>query len=354
MMYQRKQITRVTASAPGRIILFGDYALLRGQPALAAAVGLYTRCKIRRRQDGQVRLSGGGREQTVAAGEVKETAKRVEGMLAGKDAEGLRKLAREDALAAAKYVIGAGFEGALLSPEGEGVDVEWEGQVPAGAGLGAGASAVAALVTAGAAMFRNAPAADVRAGLAHRADQVAHGGAATSALDTQAALMGGVIRYIGKGMGERVPCAPGVGLVIGLEGDAGKDSGSAVDAEAHIRAWLAEKPSRITYFETIGALTRTALSVVQRGDWPEVGRLMNLNQMVLEKVGVSSSAMEKLIDAAWNAGALGAKITGVGRAMIALTTPAARRTVADIMTAAGGVALTPELPAHGARVEEEG
>jgi mevalonate kinase len=64
--------------------------------------------------------------------------------------------------------------------------------------------------------------------------------------------------------------------------------------------------------------------------------------------------MEKLIDAAWNAGALGAKITGVGRAMIALTTPAARRTVADIMTAAGGVALTPELPAHGARVEEEG
>src|SRR4051812_6676813 len=88
MVYQWKQITRVTASAPGRVILFGDYALLRGQPALAAAVGLYTRCKIKRRSDGQVHLSGGGRKETVAAEEVKETAKRVEGMLAGKEAEG--------------------------------------------------------------------------------------------------------------------------------------------------------------------------------------------------------------------------------------------------------------------------
>ena len=349
MAYQRKPIAAAAASAPGRVVLFGDYALMRGQPALAAGVGLYTRCRVRRREGPEFVLKAAGQEATAAMEEVRELGKKLEGLLLTKDPRALREAVAGDYFAAAKYVLGAGFEG-VFAQGNEGLEITWESQVPAGVSLGAGASAMVALIGALAAFLKNPPATDQRAAVAHRADQVAHGGAGTSALDTQAAIVGGVIRYIGKGLAERVPCAPGFSLVVGT---AAAVADEARDPESHIRQWLAEKPTRTQYFDTIGALTRTAMSIVQRGDWPELGRLMNLHQMVLEKVGVSSPAMERLIDAAWNAGALGAKVTGTGRAMIALATAQTRKLVADAVTAAGGVALLPELPAHGVRIDEE-
>jgi mevalonate kinase len=58
-------------------------------------------------------------------------------------------------------------------------------------------------------------------------------------------------------------------------------------------------------------------------DSTELGRLMNDNQALLEEVGVSSPALERLIAVARQAGALGAKLSGAGRGgnMIALIEP---------------------------------
>ncbi|MBI3973271.1 MAG: hypothetical protein HY332_18505 [Chloroflexi bacterium] len=36
----------VTARAPGKVIHFGEHAINRGQPALAASAGLYATCRI--------------------------------------------------------------------------------------------------------------------------------------------------------------------------------------------------------------------------------------------------------------------------------------------------------------------
>ena len=43
-----------------------------------------------------------------------------------------------------------------------------------------------------------------------------------------------------------------------------------------------------------------------------MGRLFNLNQLVLEKIGVGCPAADQLIEAALTAGAFGAKISGSG------------------------------------------
>lgn len=106
----------------------------------------------------------------------------------------------------------------------------------------------------------------------------------------------------------------------------------------------------MNYFHTIGALSRAAVPALARGDWDELGRLMNLNQLVLEKIGVSCSECDLLIEAALSAGAFGAKISGSGGGgiMIAITSPEKKQTVADAIVAAGGEALTPEIAVAGA------
>ena len=81
---------------------------------------------------------------------------------------------------------------------------------------------------------------------------------------------------------------------------------------------------------------------------------MNLNQLVLEKMGVSCPELETLNRAALAAGALGAKLSGSGGGgiMLALTSPETKAAVAVAIAQAGGEALTPEVAVEGARIEE--
>jgi mevalonate kinase len=106
------------------------------------------------------------------------------------------------------------------------------------------------------------------------------------------------------------------------------------------------------YFEAIGTLSAAAAPALAAGDWPLVGRLMNLNQLVLEKIGVSCESLERLNRAALAAGAFGAKLAGSGGGgiMIALVSAEARLAVAEAINAAGGEALLPPVAVPGARV----
>ena len=110
------------------------------------------------------------------------------------------------------------------------------------------------------------------------------------------------------------------------------------------------------YFECIGALSRAALAPLAAGDWPALGRLMTLNQMVLEKIGVSSPALEALVEAALGAGAHGAKLAGSGGGgiMIALTGGERAAAVGAAIAAAGGRPLTPDLAVPGAALVAAG
>ncbi|CAA9224159.1 MAG: hypothetical protein AVDCRST_MAG93-583 [uncultured Chloroflexia bacterium] len=117
-----------------------------------------------------------------------------------------------------------------------------------------------------------------------------------------------------------------------------------------VREWLAAQPrTRMAYFAAVGALSRTAIPLLERGEWAELGRLFTLNQLILEKIGVSCPQLEALIDAALDAGASGAKLSGSGGGgiMIALASPETEHAIAEAITAAGGVALTPAVGVPG-------
>ena len=322
----------VTAIAPGKIILFGEHAINRGQPALAAAVGLYAQCRMKEAETFVFR--SGKRTVKATRKEIQDLASRVEKYRAGEDYDEIRKVAAADYFAPQKYILGAVFGSSLP----RGFEFTWQSELPSSSGLGSGGAAFVAMTKA----------LNGKAEWAQLGDVVAHGGIA-SGLDTQTSYRGGVVRYTSERGTQVVKCAPGMTVVIGNTGVRAATS----EVNTRVRMWLAEKPARrMHYFETIGALTRAAVPCLESGTWDELGRLLNLNQLALDRIGVSCPECDRLIDAALEAGAFGAKISGSGGGgiIIALASREKKQTVADAIIRAGGEALTPEIGVGGAHV----
>jgi mevalonate kinase len=80
--------------------------------------------------------------------------------------------------------------------------------------------------------------------------------------------------------------------------------------------------------------------------------LMTLNQVMLEKIGVSSPEIERLVEGALEGGALGAKLAGSGGGgiILALAPPQRRQEVARAIARAGGAPRTPAQAVPGAQV----
>ena len=63
---------------------------------------------------------------------------------------------------------------------------------------------------------------------------------------------------------------------------------------------------------SIGRISKIGESFVRAGDYSSIGRLMNVNQGLLDALGVNILELSRLIYSARGAGAFGAKITGAG------------------------------------------
>ena len=93
--------------------------------------------------------------------------------------------------------------------------------------------------------------------------------------------------------------------------------------------------------EKIGQLTQEARNAMQMGDTDELGRLMTENHALLRDLTVSSPELDVLVDTALAYGALGAKLSGGGRGgnMIALVTDESSKQVAKALKSAGAVRI---------------
>jgi len=92
---------------------------------------------------------------------------------------------------------------------------------------------------------------------------------------------------------------------------------------------------------------------LEKGNWPRVGELMNINQGLLEALGVNTRELSSLIHACREAGAFGAKLSGAGGGdcMIALIDNQIKVKVGEAITDAGGRVLRVKLGAEGVRDE---
>ena len=143
----------------------------------------------------------------------------------------------------------------------------------------------------------------------------------------------------------------GIPLVIGDTG-VERSTGGLV---AMVRKRREQYPSIIDpIIETGGEIALRAVEALETGDLNTLGDLMNLNHALLCAIGVSNEPLERLVYAARDAGAYGAKLTGAGGGgcMIALAVPEKLKDVAEAIERVGGEAFVTRKTMEGVRIEE--
>lgn len=94
-------------------------------------------------------------------------------------------------------------------------------------------------------------------------------------------------------------------------------------------------------FSAIGSIVRSARQAIEKGHPDRLGPLMLENHELLDELNVTCPELDNLVQAAMDSGALGAKLSGGGRGgnMIALVDDESEQAVSDALVEAGATNL---------------
>jgi len=291
--------------APGKVYLFGEHAVVYGEPAVPAAIERRATVSAEPRDDDHVRVEA---EDLSLDGFTVEYA-------GGTDDRPDVDVPTPLVEAAMGYVDAAVRQArdAANAPDA-GFDITVESDIPLGAGLGSSAAVVVAGIDAATRALGEPLAPRELADRAYRAEHEVQDGQASRA-DTFCSTMGGAVRVEGD---DCDPIdAPNLPFVVGFDGGAG-DTGELVAGVGQLRDEYAFAADTVT---AIGDVVRTGedlLADADPGDAPspalleELGELMDFNHGLLAALGVSARSLDTMVWAARDAGAHGAKLTGAG------------------------------------------
>jgi mevalonate kinase len=278
---------KLVASASGKVILLGEHAVVYGVPALAAGIDRGATATATRSERALLRLG----DLTCTSDDGSET--------------------------------GRAFSAVLSELGAPPMSVKVELQVLPGCGLGA--SAAISIAIARALIEAMEPAAPdfaapewmnrvLAAGAAW--ERVFHGN--PSGIDAAAAASGGCISFTrGEGI-TPVVLGQDLALAVAVAGPPASTK-EMVEGLARLRD---RRPDVVNKsIEGIHSLVKNARLCLEAGDIVGLGKLMDLNQMLLSGLFLSTEGIERACHIARGAGALGAKLTGSGGGgcVIALT-----------------------------------
>ncbi len=150
-----------------------------------------------------------------------------------------------------------------------------------------------------------------------------------SGFDVAAAIYGGVVYFVTGGKVIEPIFITELPIVVGY-------SGVKADTVTLVKQ-VAEVKGKEDVFKKMGSLVKEARLVMERGGWQRLGKLMNENQNLLRKLGVSSDKLEEMVMVSLRAGAWGAKLSGAGGGdcMIVLVSEKHKRAVEKAINAVG-------------------
>ncbi|RIL12770.1 mevalonate kinase [bacterium] len=304
-----------TATAPGKLILLGEHAVVYGHPAIAVAChAVGARATV---------FPSGGPLSITAHHPPADQRPPLEIDVASAPAD--------SPLAAAAR---AALEHAGRTPRTP-WHVEVTSSIPTGRGMGSSAAVAVALVRAiGEAAGEDWDDATV-ASLAYVAEKHAHG--TPSGIDNTVIAFGRPIRFQ---QGRATPIGFGAPWCV-LAADSGT-AGLTREVVAGVRARRQAHPDVYDdWFRRIGKLVDEAVAALAEGSLHRVGWLMNQNHLVLQAMGVSTPRLDALVGAARGAGAFGAKLSGAGGGgvVVALAAPGTEAAVTSALRQADAAAV---------------
>lgn len=294
------------ATSPAKVILFGEHAVVYGQPALAVPVAsLRATALIEPSEQFRILAVDTGRSVSLDA---------------------LAEMVDDALWRMAKLTLD------FFHAEPPKVTITLTSQIPPASGLGSGAAVSAALGRAVALAVGKTISQDELNPLVYEVERIYHG--TPSGIDNTVIVYEQPVFFMREHPIERLSIKAPFGLIIA---DTGKASLTKV-AVGDVRTLYDADRVRIQpLLERIGQVSRAARTALESGEIETLGRLMNENHELLQQLTVSSPELDALVSAARDADALGAKLSGGGRGgnMIALVDETTRQAVQDALIKAG-------------------
>lgn len=282
-------------SAPGKVILSGEHSVVYGYPAVVAAIGL--RCDVTATDstDG-LNIIAGDLDRSVSY-----SSDDISNLLKGKIIH-----PKLDNIAVAALEMG----GSDLQ-----TTIKISSDIPVGAGLGSSAAVSVATICAVADLQNKQPKPEEISRMAFRAEKIAHG--TPSGIDNTIATYGGALRFQ-DGSITRKQIKSNFPMII-VNTEVPRNTKELV---TNVRELKDKHPNSVnSVLNSISKLTDEFEKMFDEGALIRMGELFDINQGLLDAIGVGHPKLSELIWKARDLGVLGAKLTGAGGGgcLIALT-----------------------------------
>jgi len=297
----------VKASAPGKIILFGEHAVVYGRPALAVPVT---------QVHADVDVSNSSRAGIwIDAPDVNLHAE-------------LNTLPSDHPIASVIH----NFLFILRVSSFPNLEIKINSTIPVASGLGSGAAVTVALTRALSSHLNYSMTDEEVNAFTYEIEKLHHG--TPSGIDNTVITYAKPVYFVKGQAMEIITVGRPFTIVIGDTGVSAPTKESVADVR---RLWRNDMWRWESVFDKVTEISFTARRAIEQGHWEMLGELMNENHKLLQKLTVSSPELDHLVGAACESGALGAKMSGGGRGgnMIALVKPDMAESVSLSLKEAG-------------------
>lgn len=293
-------MNKITVSAPGKLMLFGEHAVVYGRPCIVTAVGQRMRATVELIEKPVFELN-------APDVDVKNYQKPMSEL-----GQGIPKGAKFVEIAIKNFAIT------------QGVKVTTKSQFSSQFGFGSSSASTVCVIKALSELTGKKLSNKQIFDLAYKTVLDIQGKG--SGFDVAAAVYGGTLYFVTPGKVIKPLKIKSLPLIVGY-------SGVKVDTVTLINQVLekAKKYPQVVndVYTAIGKIVDQANKALLQSDWQTLGELMNINEGYLSILEVEGKKLSSMIYAAREAGAYGAKLSGAGMGdcMICLAPPKSRKAV---------------------------